>query len=132
MRMQQTQIVRMAVLLALALPLAVAFAGSGKTYRWKDDKGRMHYSDVPAPKSEQVEVRTASGTQVAKPKESADAKPSNAAECQAKRDQLATYVSASKVTETDTLGNTRTYSDAEKQKLVERTQNLVKEACGNG
>lgn len=130
MRMQLTLIGRIALLLTLALPLAAV--ATGKTYRWKDDNGRMHYSDVPTAKSQRIEVRTASGTQPAKPAEPAEPKQSKEEACQSKREQLATYISAAKVTETDTLGNTRTYSATEKEKLVLRTQAQVREVCGNG
>lgn len=120
----------MALLLAAALPMAAMAAG--KTYRWRDANGRVHYSDVPAPKSEEIQITTASGTQAAKAKEDLEVKESKEQGCQRKREQLATYISASKVSETDSLGNTKTYSEAEKEKLVQRTQAQVREACGQG
>ena len=123
-------------LAVLCMASLLAFSGSadasGKTYRWKDAKGRYHYSDVAAPNAQEMRVSTATGS-AAKPKEvDAAAAESKAKTCQNKREQLATYISASKVTETDALGNAKTYTDAEKEKLVQRTQMQVREACGEG
>jgi len=117
----------LALLLGLSLPLA---SYAGKTYRWRDANGRAHYSDVPAPKSEELQITTAAGTQAEKAKEDAASLENQQELCQRKREQLATYISASKVTETDSLGNTKTYSEAEKDSLVKRTQAQVREACG--
>jgi hypothetical protein len=120
------------VCLATLLALSGSANASGKTYRWKDANGRYHYSDVAAPNSQEMRVSTATGS-AAKPKAAdANATEAKAKNCQSKREQLATYISASKVTETDSLGNAKTYTDAEKEKLVQRTQMQVREACGEG
>jgi len=118
------------VSLSLALVSAAHAQGSGKhTYRWTDDKGRVHYSDVPAPKSERVDVK-ASGKVSAVPAEVAAAE-ARARECQRRKDQLASYNGASDISETDSLGNTRSFSEAEKKKLVERINQQVKDVCGD-
>lgn len=114
------------LLLTLQL-LPAVYASEAKTYRWIDEKGRVHYSDVAAPKSEQVLVKPGSGvTGVAKPDADADAK---AAECTRLRERLTTYESASTITETDALGKQRTYTDTERQKLLTLTREQVQAAC---
>lgn len=118
------------VSLSLALLSSTHAAGNGKhTYRWTDEKGRVHYSDVPAPKSERVDVK-ATGKVSAVPPEVAAAE-ARARECQRRKDQLASYNSAAEVTETDSLGNTRSFSEAEKKKLVERISQQMKDVCGD-
>lgn len=102
-------------------------AGEAKTYRWVDDKGRVHYSDVAAPQAEQVLVKPGSGVQgVAKPDPNAEAK---AAECTRLRERLNTYEAASTITETDALGKQRTYNDAERQQLLDQTREQAQAAC---
>lgn len=116
----------LSLLLASSL-LSGLQASEAKTYRWVDDKGRVHYSDVAAPKSEQVLVKPGSGVQgVARPDLNAEEK---AAECTRLRERLTTYESASTITETDALGKQRTYTDAERQKLLNLTREQVQGAC---
>lgn len=102
-------------------------AGEAKTYRWVDDKGRVHYSDVAAPQAEQVLVKPGSGVQgVARPDPNAEAKSS---ECARLRERLNTYEAASTITETDALGKQRTYNDAERQQLLDQTREQAQAAC---
>lgn len=117
----------------LALSLSVGLLGaahaSERTYRWIDAQGRVHYSDVKSEKGEPVEIRP--GSRITNlPKHS----PANAAsqqlECQRRKDQLALYNSASDVSETDSLGNTRTYTAEERAKLIEKAQQQQQAACG--
>jgi hypothetical protein len=42
------------LLVAFALPVAVAPAVAAEAWRWKDDKGAIHYSDTPVPGAERV------------------------------------------------------------------------------
>ena len=50
-------------------------------------------------------------------------------DCQRKRDQLTAYSNSSDINETDSLGNTRTYTAVERQALIERTKQQVQFAC---
>ena len=43
-----------------------------------------------------------------------------------------TYRGAAKITETDSLGETREFDDSQRQKLIERTEKAVHDACGGG
>jgi hypothetical protein len=42
------------LLVAFALPALVAPAAAAEAWRWKDDKGVVHYSDTPVPGAERV------------------------------------------------------------------------------
>lgn len=115
-----------ALMLSLVL-LPLAQAG-GKTYRWTDDRGRVHYGDIAVPHSEQIEIRPGSGIRAAVP-EAAALQPTQ--ECQRLKDQLASYSSAQEITETDALGKTRSYTGAERQQLLDHVQKQVQEVCTN-
>ncbi|MDO9452287.1 MAG: DUF4124 domain-containing protein [Stagnimonas sp.] len=122
------------VLCHLALAASLAFAGlqaahaGERTYRWVDEKGRVHYSDVKSEKGQQVEVKPGSGVSET-PKDSPATLAARQLDCQRKKDQVSVYNSSSKISETDNLGNTRTYSDEERQKLIDRAQQQAQTAC---
>lgn len=120
------------LLIGLITAAVVPAHAAGKTYRWVDTNGRPHFSDVPAPKSERIEVKPGSGLLGDKEKSAVSNRTVRASECQRKREQLITYTSAAQVSETDAIGNVHTYTDAEKDKLVARTQLQVRDACGQG
>ena len=119
-----------ALLLALPLLSSLAAADGRTTYRWVDEKGRVHYSDLPAPatKAEEIQVKPGSGS--GKPTAGTRAaSDQQAKECERLTGQIAAYEAASGISETDGLGNTRNYSAAEKAKLVERTRAQMAEVC---
>ncbi len=118
--------IRAAVVLSLFAVLSVQ-AGE-RTYRWKDDKGRIHYSDLPSKKGERVEIKPGSRIQ-APAKDSPEAIASRQLECQRKKDQLTVYSSSAEINETDSLGRSRAYSAEEKQQLVERTRQQMETLC---
>lgn len=109
------------------LTTQAAMAGE-RTYRWTDEKGRVHYSDVKNDKSQQVQVKPGSGVSDAAKDSSAGA-GARQLECQRKRDQVAVYTSSSQISETDNLGNIRTYSAEERQQLIDRAQQAAQTAC---
>lgn len=111
------------------LLLSAAEAAGGKTYRWIDQKGRVHYSDVKAEKnSEQIQIRPGSSITAA-PKDTLETIASRQLECQRRKDQLAVYSSSAEITETNALGKSRAYTATERQQLLERTQTQADEAC---
>lgn len=120
---------RTAIALAVLLCLSGA-AAAGSTYRWVDKDGNVHYGDQ-VPMGSQARLLkpdvtlTGSGPSEA---EVAAAK-ARAENCKKLQAQLDNYSKASKITETDALGNVRDYSDADKQKLIEQTRAKVDEAC---
>jgi len=122
-------VLRSAVLAAtLGLLTTQAAMAGERTYRWTDDKGRVHYSDVRNEKSKQVEVKPGSGVSDT-PKESAATIASRQLDCQRKRDQVSIYNSSAQISETDNLGNSRTYSAEERQLLIDRAQQAAQAAC---
>ena len=120
--------IRFAAALSLSVLLLSGVQAGERTYRWVDDKGRVHYSDVPREKSERVEIKPGSSIQAA-PKDSPDAFAAKQLECQRKKDQLAVYSSSAEINETDGLGRSRTYSAEEKAQLVERTRQQMTVLC---
>lgn len=109
------------------LLLQPAHAGE-RTYRWTDERGRVHYSDVKNDKGEQVTVKPASGA-ASTPKTPTGSTAGRQLECQQKKDQLSVYSSSLQITETDSLGNSRTYTAAERQKLIDGTQQQMLALC---
>lgn len=116
----------------LALLLATTSqAGTAKTYRWVDDKGRVHYSDVPVPSAEQVDVKPGSGV-VGIPKPPGEGSPDQQDQnCGRLKEQLATYESATSITETDNLGRQKTYSAGEREQLLSRLRGQVAATCSS-
>jgi hypothetical protein len=120
---------------ATVLAMAMADASrAASVYRWVDKQGNTHYTDHLPPDTSGAPVHVdpvpassdAAAAAAAKPAAATD----NSDECQKTKDKLTTYKAASKVTETDALGNTREYSEEERQKLIDLTAQKVKAACG--
>lgn len=114
---------------SLGLLMTQGAAAGERTYRWVDEKGRVHYSDVKNEKSRQIDVKPGSGISDT-PKESAATVAARQLDCQRKRDQVSIYNSSAQISETDSLGNTRTYSAEERQLLIDRAQQAAQVACG--
>ena len=117
-------------MLAAMVVANVSAAGDAKTYRWVDAKGRVHYSDVPAPDAERVQIRPGNGV-VGVPKEEAStaSRAQSQQNCDRQKEQLATYQAATTITETDGLGNQKTYSAAEREQLLARLRDQTALAC---
>lgn len=107
------------------LALAAVAAQAGEVYKWKDKDGRIHYGDRPKHGAQAVDIPVAPPLDPAAEKAVAD----RAAECARKRKQLETYRSAPSISETDNLGRTREYSEAERQQLIAQTEKKMAEAC---
>ncbi len=121
---------------ALAMALA-NIANAGTVYRWVDKQGNAHYTDqLPADISaapvtvNAPPASTDASASSAAAKNAAAAKTDNSDECQKAKDKLVTYKAAAKISETDALGNTREYSDEDRQKLIDLTSQKIKSACG--
>lgn len=107
------------------LALAAVAAQAGEVYKWKDKDGRVHYGDRPKHGAQAVDIPVAPPLDPAAEKAAAD----RAAECARKRKQLETYRSAPSISETDNLGRTREYSEAERQQLIAQTEQKMNKAC---
>jgi hypothetical protein len=112
--------------IAVAFLALVAFAAqAGEVYKWKDKDGRVHYGDRPKHGAQALDIPAAAPLDPAAEQAAAD----RAAECARKRKQLETYRNAPSISETDNLGRTREYSEAERQQLIALTEKKTNEAC---
>lgn len=113
---------------ALSLLCLAAVQAGEKTYRWIDEKGRVHYSDVKSAKGEQVQVKPG-GSITTTPKGAAETIAARQLECQRRREQVALYKTSTDINETDNLGRSRSYTAAERQQLIDRSEQAAETAC---
>lgn len=119
----------MAVGMCMAMSTLTAHAD---VYKWKDANGRVHYGDQPASGAEKVNAGPANAAAADAADNAADqSAQKRAEECSRMREQLANYKTASKIVETDSLGNQKEFSDDERKKLLDRTQKQIAGNCGD-
>ncbi|WP_293397934.1 DUF4124 domain-containing protein [Nevskia sp.] len=115
----------LAVLL-LILSTAIPAVAQSRVYQWKDANGVVHYGDSARGPAKSILIKpTSSGLDGGANRPAIDE-----AACAGKREQLKRYSSASRVTETNALGETRDYDDAQIKKLIETTEAAVRSTCG--
>lgn len=124
-------------LVVLTLPAAAA----GTVYRWVDAAGQVHYSDSPQVGAKAVSVRAGAGIESpAAAESSAPETPApgtatiaklapDAAACEKKKQDLASYKSAAKLSQRDALGKVHEFTPEERQKLLEITQGEIDQLC---
>lgn len=135
-------------LMAVLCGAAALAAQAGEVYKWVDPAGRIHFSDLPQPGWQRVDLRTsgssAPGSASVATSAADEAEPANgdaaasvaareklrAEECARAKDKLESYRRAAKIVERDGLGNEKEYSTEERLKLLELTQKNVTELCG--
>lgn len=118
--------------LAVAALLACAAAAADPTlYRWVDKDGHVHYGDQPGDAKAQLVAPKPSGGGASSSGGDADAAAAakQAAACKDKSDELDRYKSATTISETDALGNSREYTAEQKDQLLARTQKYLDEHC---
>jgi hypothetical protein len=126
----------MKIFAAAVLVLSMVDASrAGSVYRWVDKQGNTHYTDHLPPDTSgapvHVDAAPASSEAAAAAASTAPKTATGSTEeCQKVKDQLTSYKAATKIKETDALGNTREYSDEERQKLIDLTAQKVKTTCG--
>ena len=122
------------LLLAVAALLfcAAASAQSPTLYRWVDKDGHVHYGDSgQAPNARPVNPKLLnSGEDASASADDDKAAAAKQAECKGKADEYNRFKNAASFTETDALGNSRTYTPAEKDQLVERKRQDLVGKCG--
>lgn len=137
---------RRTLLLTVSLALfAMPLAGDAGIYRWTDAQGVMHFGDQPPPgvQAERIQPGSRLGeTPAAKPdrdeKQAAQAKAeaspplrdTDIPPCAEARETLTSYTSASRIIETDLLGEERELSDEQRARLIARQERIVERACG--
>ncbi len=124
------------IIYALIL-FAPLIASAAEVYKWTDAQGRVHYGDRPRQQDAQkVVVNAGSGdggtgaAREASAIEKLKMQDKKYAACKNRKEQLANWKLASKIVEKDGLGREKTYTDEEKQSLVERTQSSIDKECG--
>lgn len=114
---------RMTLVLLLAM-FAAASASAGEVYKWKDKDGRIHYGDKPKEGGQMMDIRG--------DEPDADVRAAGYAQdakCAQERAQLEKYRKAGKIQEKDNLGNIRDYTDAEREKFLQISEQKVAAAC---
>ncbi len=99
-------------------------SAESRIYRWTDAAGNAHFSDAPPTHARAVKLPAA------RPTPTAAAPAVDAAACASKREQLARFQQADRITETNALGETRSYSDDERRRLIATTEADVRAICG--
>lgn len=116
----------LASLVALTSPFAAL--AEGRIYQWLDANGVEHFGDTPPASGRSIKVKqTSSGINAGAQLPSIDE-----AACAAKREQLKTYQLAARLTETNALGESREYTEAERLQLIAGTEAQTRAVCGEG
>ena len=117
------------IVIAIVAIVFAAGVSAGEVYKWVDKDGKVHYGDRPKHDAQQVAPKI--GTLPAGPAdpEAAKKEAARAAECARKKTQLDGYRKAPSIKETNGLGETREYSEAERLKLIAVTEQQVTAAC---
>lgn len=148
---------KMRLLLLLVAALLAQPAAAGEVYKWKDEQGRIHYSDTPPahqPSNRLEGIRKGSEasaeqarkaladklnesqmhrqqTQEAEDKQRAaeEEKRKRAEACRKAQERLAILQQRGVVAQIDAQGQRKTLSDAERQAAISQTQQRVTETC---
>jgi hypothetical protein len=124
-------------LTALLLMVALQGGAAGKTYRWVDDQGKVHYGDQPPPNAAEITPGKPPAAKTESASVNADAPAQHVSgalgpeECQRRRDLLASYRNAAAITETDALGKRRDYSEDERRQRIATTEQGLRDGCPN-
>jgi len=115
----------------LVLAALSTAASAGPVYKWVDKSGRFHFSDTPQPGWTRVGVGLPNAMNTESLEGDDPGSEARAAECQKRRDLLASYRGAERIIERDALGNEKEYSAEQRLQLVARAEQQVAEACGD-
>ena len=110
--------------LVLLLAAFAATASAGEVYKWKDKNGVVHYGDKPKDGGQMMDIRG--------DEPDADVRAAGYAQdakCAQEKAQLEKYRKAGKIQEQDNLGNVRDYTDAEREKFLQLTEQKVAAVC---
>jgi exonuclease V gamma subunit len=114
----------------LAIAVLATAAQAAEVYKWTDKDGRVHYGDRPKSQTAQeVELRNTTPVPVNTASGEAAANDPRQAECARLTKLYETYNKATVLRETDNLGRTREYTDAERTTLLSQTQQQMQAAC---
>jgi hypothetical protein len=122
------------VVMMLALICATPAVLAGEVYKWKDAQGHVHYGDQPTHGAQKIEVNApASQLQLQREHDkelSTGAKTAKRFEdCKRSKEQLTTYQSAANIISKDGFGGEKELNTGERTKLIQMTQQKVKDSC---
>lgn len=118
----------MRLIAAAVIALLCTAVQAVEVYKWVDQDGVVHYGDRPRPGAESLELREPPPSDTALA-EAAKAQEARAAECQRLTGQLDSYRKATGLKETDNLGRTREFSEAERQQFLANFEKKTTDAC---
>jgi len=114
----------MRLALLCSVMLVTGAASAAEVWRWVDKDGAVHYGDTSRHGAQPLDVKSANGN-------GPDAATlAHTAECQKQKAELEGYRSAGVLQQQDALGNVHTFTEPERLKLLELTEQKVKAACG--
>jgi hypothetical protein len=122
------------LMMMVVLWCAGTAAYAAEVYKWKDAEGHIHYGDKPVDGAAKVEVKAPpSQLQLQKERDNALATGEKTKkqyeECKTSKEQLMTYQNASSVIRKDGLGGEKELDANERAKLIQITQQRVKDSC---
>jgi hypothetical protein len=116
---------------SLLLFCAVAAAQAPTLYKWVDKDGHVHYGDSPGdPRAKPINPTVLNNGEDATTTTDPAAVEKKQQECKHKAEEYNRFKAAGGISETDALGNSRTYTAEEKDKLVERKRQDLVQQCG--
>ncbi len=125
---------RLSVILVLAAA-SFSLTAAAAVYRWVDAQGHVHYTDKAVENAVPVDIRTGQPRNSQEspagvdPNLTADQLAQKKAECEQKQKQYASYQSANKIVETDSLGRAHEYTADEMKMLADKTQQAMQQVC---
>ena len=112
---------------ALLLIAATPDVGAQKMYRWVDAQGNVHFGDRPPVGANEIQPKSNAGTKSDTKASTVVAEKEN--ECETLKQRLASYRSASELIQQMPDGTKRSFTEAERARVVQRTESAVAKAC---
>lgn len=128
---------RMQLTVVLALLCFGTAVMAADIYKWTDAQGRVHYGNQPPPQDDdakKIEVNappSLTQKQQERDKELATSEKTKKQfeECKRSKEQLTTYQSAASIVQKDPLGGEKELNAEQRAKLIQITQQRIKESC---
>lgn len=117
------------LIIVLLATLFAAGVTAGEVYKWVDKDGKVHYGDKPKHEAQPVAPKIGATASESADPDAANKEAARTANCARKKTQLDGYRKTPSIKETNGLGETREYSEAERQKLIAVTEQQVTAAC---
>lgn len=120
--------------MALSLMLVMPAVHAARIYRWVGPDSKVYYGDIPPSDARSIESLGsnlgASTTPPPAPAESPEVAAKREVDCAAKRAQLDTYLTATRLIEKDAQGRERELTGQERELLVALSRTRIESQCG--